>query len=285
MKFQESKPRKQLLRGRDALSFSEDQRQPLDFNLDRDVTPEVWGQAEQHINYFLEDPDHWLGTARNLFLLAMVNPRVAEQLRFSVEFKTTVTKDFERLQPVITSYDNKTLKFLTDSLEVFPELRRTRQHSDMRAEDLMANARLHFKELEVPDWDGLLYTLRLYPEKRQEILALAQQIKPRVKEAYLNANHDAEREGSVEGAAKYLASGLLLYPEEAEYIRKKARGLWDNLLKTIRAADNSFFEEAIFAAAVLSAEEAVVTDNGSLRITARTAQLAKRPGLPERPVT
>lgn len=284
MKFKEPKARTQPVRAVEVLSIPENQAQALDFDLNRDVLLEVWGKVEERINHFLQDPEKRFEGARGLCLLAIVNPKVADQLRRSATFKTAVIKLFKLFQPIIRSYGVEYLKFLADSLEVFPELRDARGQSTVRAKDLIADARLSFDNLAFPYWDGLVYTLRLYPEQREEILALAQEVKSDIKDIYLNRGHDLNHEGSLEGAAEYLASGLLLYPEEADYIRKEARGLWDNLLKATRTPDNPYLEECIFSATILSAEEAVIADDGSLRITLRAAQIAKRPGLPERSV-
>lgn len=283
MKFKEPKSRTQSVRAAEVLSIPENQSQPLDFNLERDVTPEVWGKVEERINLYRNLPHLNGDKARNLCLLAIVNPRVADQLRHSVEFKTTVTKEFKLLQPTINGRIHENLQFLADSLEVFPELRDLRTRSSVQTKHSIAHVRSEFGFQNFSDWVDLVYILRLYPEQHQKILALAQEFKSDIKDIYLNASNVLDQEGSLPEVAKYLASGLLLYPEEAEHIRKEARRLWANLKEAMQEADNPDLEECIFSATILSAEGAVIADDGSLLITTHSkSTIPKRAGLPER---
>lgn len=255
--------------------------QPFDFDLERDVPVEKWPQVDEMIENFVGDPENWEHYGMAVCTLAMFKPDLMRRLRESAEFKAATLQVAEKHW--LNGLGTKTLQdfsLMTHYVRVFPEIRNMRQVTDRNLRNLKSavEEELQFSS-DMYNFHHLIALLEFFPQWQKQIRELAdlkkQDVLDWIDSQDIPNNFDMEQ-------VSHLTLARVLYPEEAHRFRGLTESHWPEILRNIHNEHLGIGAGWVDAAAILSAEDARIAEDGTMLVILRQKGMNKKPELPER---
>lgn len=280
-------------RGPKATEVLTTEQPTVQFDLLRDVPPEIWAGNPDQVAAFPLDLYTRIGRITPVGELAELRPEVSSLLKQDPQVEARIKLWAKSVWPSVLgsgySYPNDTrLGELIPLLSVFPELRsELPEPTDDQVRSMIRQAVKPRADLGNPEFEyqgGAKYfinLLKLFPERRAEFVRVLESSEFKTKFESALAEQLSKGEFDAQKFV-YLAQAAVLYPADAAGYKSLAQPFWPEIKRLIQSRSLSMLNlDIIWAAAVLSADTAEINRQGNLELT-QQSKLGHTQSMPER---
>lgn len=263
-------------RGSKAVEILTTEQPTVQFDLLRDVPPEVWDRHSAQVAAFTQGQHIEISRIIPPAQLAELRPDSARLLKEDLQVEMRVKEWAKAVWPFVlgskgTGLNQPRLAEVVEFLNVFPELRsELPRPTNDQFRLILKRAVKPSADLRDPKFkfrEGVPYfmnLLRAFPERQTEVRAVLDNsdFKAQFEQGLVEILGNKQEFVIIKFTA--LAKACVLYPSEANRFKVLAKPFWPTVKRFIQAKPDG--AEGIWAAVVLSADNAQINQSGNLEL-------------------